>query len=160
NERRTIRNGMMGNWFSSTARYARLGLVQNSVAGHTERDVRIVQGIFSALANKGVAVLVSFISVPLTVRYLGAERYGAWVTISTAMAWVVLADFGVSNSLTNAVSEGYATGSKERAQASVAAAFWTLTGIALILGMIFFAIFPHVPWDRVFNVQSAQAKAE
>jgi len=150
----------MGNLFSSTARYARLGLVQNPGAGHTERDVRIVHGIFSALASKGVAVLVSFISVPLTVRYLGAERYGAWVTISTAMAWVVLADFGVSNSLTNAVSEGYATGSKERAQASVAAAFWTLTGIALILGMIFFAISPHVPWDRVFNVQSAQAKAE
>src|SRR5215469_5081928 len=150
----------MGNLFSSTARYARLGLVQNPGAGHTERDVRIVHGIFSALASKGVAVLVSFISVPLTVRYLGAERYGAWVTISTAMAWVVLADFGVSNSLTNAVSEGYATGSKERAQASVAAAFWALTGIALILAMIFFAISPHVPWDRVFNVQSAQAKAE
>src|SRR5215469_29564 len=123
----------MGNLFSSTARYLRLDSVQSPVAGNSGRDVRIIQGIFSALANKGIAVLVSFISVPLTVRYLGAERYGAWVTISTAMAWLALADFGLSNSLTNVVSEGYATDNKEIAQASVAAAFWTLTGIALVL---------------------------
>lgn len=150
----------MGNLLSSTVRYVRLGFVQSPVAGYLGRDVRIVQGIFSALANKGVSVLVSFISIPLTVRYLGAERYGAWITISTAIAWLVLADFGLGNSLTNAVSEGYAKDSKELTQSAVATAFWSLSGIALILGMIFFAISPHVPWDRVFNVQSAQAKAE
>jgi|SRR5215469_2455822 len=150
----------MGNLLSSTVRYVRLGLVQSSVAGYRGRDVRIVQGIFSALANKGVSVLVSFISIPLTVRYLGAERYGAWITISTAIAWLVLADFGLGNSLTNAVSEGYAKDSKELTQSAVSSAFWSLTGIALVLGMTFFAISPHVPWDRVFNVQSAQAKAE
>jgi O-antigen/teichoic acid export membrane protein len=145
---------------SSTIRYVRLAFVDRPVARHTQRDIRVVQGIFSALANKGIAVLISFISVPLTVRYLGAERYGAWVTISTAMAWLALADFGLSNSLTNVVSEGYAADNKEIAQASVAAAFWTLTGIALVLGLIFFAMWSHVPWDRVFNVQSAQTRAE
>jgi|SRR5579864_14910 len=150
----------MGSLFSSTVRYVRLGLIQRPAAGHIERDHRIVRGIFSALANKGVSVLVSFVSVPLTVRYLGAERYGAWITISTAIAWLVLADFGLSNSLTNAVSEGYAKDNKELAQSAIAAAFWSLTGLALILGLLFFAVFPYVPWDKVFNVQSAQARAE
>ena len=48
-----------------------VGQVQDRVQG---RDVRIVRGIFSGLAGRGVATLVSFISVPLTVRYLGPER--------------------------------------------------------------------------------------
>ena len=150
----------MGALLSSTIRYVRLAFIDGPVAHHSRRDLRIVQGIFSALASKGVALLVSFLSVPLTVRYLGAERYGAWVTISTAMAWMVLADFGLSSSLTNLVAQGYASDSKELPQASVAAAFWSLTGIAFILGLLFFAIWPHVPWDRVFNVQSTQARAE
>ena len=145
---------------SSSIRYMRLVLIDRPAEHQVQRDVRIIHGIVSALAGKGVAALVSFVSVPLTVRYLGAERYGAWVTISTAMAWVVLADFGLSNSLTNAVSEGYATDRKDLAQASVAAAFWSLTGIAVLLGLIFFVLWPYVPWDRVFNVQAAQARAE
>jgi O-antigen/teichoic acid export membrane protein len=134
-----------------------VGQVQDRVQG---RDVRIVRGIFSGLAGRGVATLVSFISVPLTVRYLGPERYGAWVTISTVIAWVALADFGLSNSLTNAVSEGYAKNSQDLAQSYVSAAFWSLTGIATVLALIFFCIWPSVPWDRVFNVQTAQARKE
>lgn len=150
----------MDNLLSSIVRYLRLDFVRRPVAGQVGRDVRILHGIFSALANKGVSVVVSFVSIPLTVRYLGAERYGAWITISTAIAWLVLADFGLGNSLTNAVSEGYAKDSEELSQSAVASAFWSLSAIAFLLGMIFLAVSPHVPWDRVFNVQSTQAKAE
>jgi O-antigen/teichoic acid export membrane protein len=145
----------------SSVRHVRLALGMGQTAGHEQgRDVRILQGIFSGFAGKGVAALVSFISVPLTVRYLGAERYGAWVTISTFMAWVALADFGLSSSLTNVVSEGYAKDRQDLAQSYVAAAFWSLAGIAAVLALFFFLVWPVVPWDRVFNVQSRQAREE
>jgi hypothetical protein len=32
---------------------------------------------------------MGFVSVPLTVHYLGAERYGVWLTISSLLLWVV-----------------------------------------------------------------------
>jgi len=145
----------------STVRYVRQVIGDGQVAGHAERrDLRILQGIFSGLAGRGVAAFVSFISVPLTVRYLGAERYGAWVTISTVMAWAALADLGLSNSLTNAISESYAKDRRDLAQSYVAAAFWSLAGIAAVLALIFFWLWPIVPWDRVFNVQSIQAREE
>ena len=32
---------------------------------------------FYLCRRKGVGVITSFVAVPLTVRYLGAERYGA-----------------------------------------------------------------------------------
>jgi O-antigen/teichoic acid export membrane protein len=145
----------------SAVQYVRLAFGKGQVVGDAQRRyVRIVRGIFTGLAGRAVAVVVSFISIPLTVRYLGAERYGAWVTISAAMAWIALADLGLSNSLTNAVSEGYANDRRDLAQDSVAAAFWSLVGIAVVLALAFFSLWTKVPWDRIFNVQTAQARAE
>ncbi len=43
---------------------------------------------------------------------------------------------------------------------SVAAAFWSLVGIAVVLALAFFLLWTGVPWDRVFNVETAQARAE
>lgn len=145
----------------STAQYIRLALGKGEAANHSQRRyARIVRGIFSGLAGRGVAVLVSFFSVPLTVRYLGAERYGAWVTISTAMAWIALADLGLSSSLTNAVSEGYGKENDGLSGDYVAAAFWSLIAVAAVLTALFFPVWRIVSWDRVFNVQSSQARAE
>jgi hypothetical protein len=35
--------------------------------------------------------------VPLTVRFLSGERYGAWATISSVFAFLSLTDFGQEN---------------------------------------------------------------
>lgn len=145
----------------STANYIRLALGRGPIAGDGQRRyVRIVKGMSSGLVAKGVAFVVSFFSVPLTVRYLGGERYGAWVTISTAMAWITLADFGLNSSLTNAVSEGYASNNHELAGDYVAAGFWSLAAVAVLLSILFFPLWRIVPWPRIFNVQSSQARAE
>jgi O-antigen/teichoic acid export membrane protein len=146
---------------SSAIHQMNTALKNQGGTGHAQRrDLQLVQGVLSALAGRGVAAIVSFVSVPLTVRYLGAERYGAWIIISTAIAWIALADLGLSNSLTNAVSEGYAQSREDLAQSYVAAAFWSLAGIAGLLSIAFFFIWPHVSWDRVFNVRSLQAREE
>jgi len=151
----------MNTLLPSTTRYIRLALGKGEVAGDAQRrNVSIVRGMFSGLAGRGVAMVVSFFTVPLTVRYLGAERYGAWVTISTVMAWIAIADLGLSSSLTNAVSEGYARENQDLAGDYVAAAFWSLAAVAALLSVLFFSLWRVVPWDRVFNVQSAQARAE
>jgi O-antigen/teichoic acid export membrane protein len=146
---------------SSAVHYVRLAFGKAPVVGDAQRRyVQIIRGIFTGLAGKGVAFVVSIISIPLTVKYLGPERYGAWVTISAAMAWIALADFGLNNSLTNAISEGYATDHRKLMQNYVASAFWSLAGVAALLGLIFFSLWRSVPWDRVFNVQTAQARTE
>lgn len=145
----------------STSEYIRLALGKGEVGDHSQRRYAgISRGILTGLAGRGVGILVSFFSVPLTVRYLGAERYGAWVTISTAMAWIALADLGLSNSLTNAVSEGYAKENTSLAGDYVAAGFWSLIAIAGLLTTLFFFVWPFVSWDHVFNVQSPESVAE
>lgn len=156
-----IEHSGMRSLLSSTVRYIRLAFSGAGTSNEAQRRyVRIVQAVSTGLAGRGVAVLVSFISIPLTVRYLGAERYGVWVTISTAIAWMALADFGLSSSLTNVVSEGYAKGRRDVTQDYVASAFWSLVVVMAVLSLVFFLVWPSVSWDRVFNVQSAVAREE
>jgi Na+-driven multidrug efflux pump len=77
-------------------------------------------------------MLMGFVSVPLTVGYLGAERYGVWLTISSLLIWVALTDFGLAgNALVNVLSEALGNDDREAARHYVASAFWALVTIAL-----------------------------
>lgn len=124
------------------------------------RFVAVTRGASTALGARGVALLAGFVAVPLTVRYLGPERYGAWVTIASTISWLSIADLGLGNGLTNALSEAYGRRDIELAQRHVATAFWLLAGIAASCGLFFAAISPHLDWAELLNVHSEVARAE
>jgi len=130
-------------------------------ANHSQRRyTRIIQSGMTAMANKGIALLVSIISIPLTVGYLGAERYGVWVIISSLTAWISIADLGLVNGLTNVLSEAYGNDRPDLAQKYVASAFWILSGVAIIIGCGYTLAFPWIDWSRIFNIQLHQTKTE
>lgn len=124
------------------------------------RIARVVQAVLSGLAGRFVGVVVSFVSVPLTITYLGAERYGMWVTISSLLAWLQLADLGLANSLTNAIAEANGEDRPDLARRSIATAFAVMTGIALFLGAIVAIVYPFINWAALFNVHTPAAQAE
>jgi O-antigen/teichoic acid export membrane protein len=110
---------------------------------------------------RGVAILTGFVSVPLTVSYLGAERYGMWLTISSVLVWVALMDFGLAGSaLVNVLSEAAANDDRAAARQYTASAFWALVTIALVIGVSLIAAFHLIPWRAVFRVSDAISTQE
>ena len=110
---------------------------------------------------KALTLVMGFVSVPLTVDYLGAERYGVWLTISSLMLWVALTDFGLTgNALVNVLSEAVGNDDRESARHHVASAFWALVTIALVMGVVFMAAFHSIPWRAVFRVSDATSTHE
>lgn len=65
-----------------------------------------------------------FISVPLTLRYLGTERYGLWMTISSVIAVLGFSDLGLNNGLLNGISQANGTNDRELARRYVSSAFF------------------------------------
>ncbi len=124
------------------------------------RYVRILQSALTALAGRGIGFFVSIISVPLTISYLGTERYGVWITISTMLAWLAIADLGLGNGLTNTLSEAYGTNRRDNAQSYVATAIWMLIGVTVLLATIGALVWPWIDWITLFNVRSTEARAE
>jgi O-antigen/teichoic acid export membrane protein len=129
-------------------------------SGGQRRHIKLFQALVTALAGKGVALIVSIIAVPLTIGYLGAERYGLWMTISTMLTWLTISDLGLSSSLTNAVSEAYAHEDQDAARRYVTTALGLLSVVVFVFGVALVVVLPLVDWARLLNVSDPVAQAE
>ena len=118
-----------------------------------KRNRSIVTAGLSALLSKSVTLLVSAATVPITVRYLGAEGYGLWITISSAATMFFVLDIGIASTLTNLISEAYAENDKEKAATYFATAFWLIVGISALLGIAGWVLWQYIPWISIFHVQ-------
>lgn len=112
----------------------------------------MLHGGASNFAGRGVALLVSAVTLPLTVRYLGKLEYGVWVTISTTVVMLSVLDLGIANTLTNFISSAYARDDKESAQGYFATAFWLTCGVALVLAGVAAVLFHVLNWGSLLGL--------
>src|ERR1700730_2419490 len=117
---------------------ARLGraLTKSSSNRGFERYRRVGITASSSFIAKALNILISFLSVPLTIHYLGSERYGVWLSISSLLTWMALTDFGLSgNALVNVLAESSGKDDFEAARQYASSAFWVLTSISIVSGL-------------------------
>lgn len=125
-----------------------------------ERYRRIALTTITSIAAKGIALLTTLISIPLTVNYLGTERFGLWMTISSMIAALIFADFGIGNGLLNAISEAHGKNDEDLARKYVSSGFIVLAATGGAVLLVFALMYPFIPWGTVFNVSSEQAARE
>lgn len=140
----------------------RLGPVGMATAEERSKDRyrRIGVSAAASATAKGVSLLTTFITVPLTLNYLGVERYGLWVAMSSTIAMLAFADLGIGNGLINAVAEANGKDDKELARRYVSSAFFVLLGIALVLSIGFAMVLPRISWEWLLNLSDPGAIAE
>ncbi len=113
---------------------------------------RLLHGALSAFAGKGTALLVSLITLPITIRYLGPVKYGIWATISTTVLMLGVLDLGIASTLTNYIAKANATEDREMARDYYATAFFISVGIAVMLAVLGYGIWVKVAWGQLFRV--------
>jgi O-antigen/teichoic acid export membrane protein len=136
---------------------------QSSLEDHergAERNRRALLTGSTATLARVVQVGTSLITVPLTLKYLGNERFGLWMTISSVLAMAAFADFGVGNGVLNTVAKAFGKDDMEGVRKAVASGFAVLNTIALLLLLSFFSVYRFVNWAHFFRVYSPQARAE
>ena len=114
----------------------------------------------AAFGGRGTTTLLSLVAVPLTLNYLGPERYGLWLTISSVIALLSFTDLGIGNGLLNAVTLAMAQGDAGKARRQVSSAAILLTALAAALALLMAATFPFVPWASVLAVSGRDAASE
>jgi O-antigen/teichoic acid export membrane protein len=125
-----------------------------------ERHRRVALTAAAAAMAKVLSVGSALISVPLTLHYLGAERFGMWMTISSFIAMLAFADFGIANGVLSMVADAHGRDDHAGIRRAVASGFFLLMGIGVAVLSLFAVVYPVVPWAAVFNVTSAPAAAE
>jgi O-antigen/teichoic acid export membrane protein len=124
------------------------------------RHRRLLKAVSSGAAAKLLTGAVSLFTLPLAVRYLGAQRYGVWATITTTAVWINLLDLGIANTLTNEISRAYALNDKESARRYFTNALLVTSLAAASVGLLFACLVRHVNWIKVFNVGKSVSAAE
>jgi O-antigen/teichoic acid export membrane protein len=105
-------------------------------------------------------VVTSLVSVPLAYSYLGPERYGLWIVLTSIISFMGIADLGIGNGLMNGVSDAYGKEDRDLAREYVASAFFLMLGLSALFAVAGAASYPFVPWLRVFNVKSGEVAAQ
>ena len=119
----------------------------------------IFSGSFWGVAQSGIRMAIAVFSVPLTVGYLGRERYGLWMTALAMLSFVSFLDMGLMPTLLNRMSGAHARGDVQ--------AFRTYGGCGILVGAVicasgvllsFGALF--IPWADLLNVVDPVARRE
>jgi O-antigen/teichoic acid export membrane protein len=121
---------------------------------------RILEGALTLGLARATGAAASFIAVPLTLSYLGPERYGAWLAIVSLLAWASLTDFGLANGFANALTQAAARNDAALLRTHLANGFLVLSALAGLAGGAIFLIGPKIPWAALFGLTSPRAAAE
>jgi O-antigen/teichoic acid export membrane protein len=126
-----------------------------------ERGKHIKLTVFTGLVARASSMLMTIVSVPLTLNYLGPERFGLWMTVTSVVSMLAFADFGIGSGLLTVVAEASGRDDQVAIRRYITSAFAILVLIAtLILAVFFLFIYPAVDWPHVFNVHSPSARAD
>jgi O-antigen/teichoic acid export membrane protein len=120
------------------------------------------RALWSGAAAKVVNIGVQVVSMSMTVRYLGKERYGVWTTITTIAAWLTLANFGLGQGLTTRLSGLGADeeDGREKARRSICSTLVMSASIATVFLPFCLLAAWLVPWTTIFKLSSPMAIAE
>lgn len=76
---------------------------------------------------------LSYISIPLFLKYLGEKDYGLWMVIFSTISWIFMFDLGIGNGLRNKLTQCLVEGNLLDAKKYITTGYIILSFIALII---------------------------
>lgn len=113
-------------------------------------------GVFSKLFS----VVTTLITIPLTLRYLGDERFGLWMAISSVIAMLSFADLGIGNGLLNVVSSASGKDNHHLIKKYISSASIVLCVIATTILLTFGLLYSRIDWQSLFHLTTPLAIEE
>lgn len=105
-------------------------------------------------------MLPAIASVPLTITYLGDERFGLWMTIASFSGLLTFADLGLGTGILNTVARANALDDKVVIRRCVCTATYMLVGVATLILLALAGTWPFISWSEMLNAKTALAVAE
>jgi O-antigen/teichoic acid export membrane protein len=125
-----------------------------------ERRRRVLLSALAAAGAKMISLLALMLTVPMTLGYLGVERYGLWMAMTGLLAVVGFADLGLGFGLVNSLARAEGLGDSRYARRAVSSAFFMLAAVAAALSLVLLLGWHALPWGHFFNARSAATGAE
>jgi O-antigen/teichoic acid export membrane protein len=126
----------------------------------SERYRRALLTMVVNLAARVLGLVVMVASISWTVPYLGAERFGAWMTIASFAAMLSFLDLGVGNALTNRVAHAASASKSSELQECVSGGLGLLALISFVLAALAMLGAVFLPWVLLMKLSSNELGQE
>ena len=125
-----------------------------------ERMRRILLSALASALARGLSVVSAIVSIPLTLHYLGPERFGIWMVISSFAILFSFADLGIGNGIVTAVASANGSGNRGAMRPIISSGYFLLMAIAALIMILLASSYRFFAWSSVFNVHTELAKSE
>lgn len=112
------------------------------------RSKRLGINISMSIILQILSMFISFISLPISLKFVNVSQYGIWLTISSIIMWISYFDLGIGTGLKNMLADALATDDKSLAKRYVSTAYIYLTAIMVVLGLIFYFLSSKIGWNH------------
>ncbi|RZI59745.1 MAG: hypothetical protein EOP94_02605 [Zymomonas sp.] len=103
------------------------------------RAGRVRLAFLTSAGSKALGLLVQFLAVPLAVRSLGAERFGIYTMLVSALVWIDLGRLGIGPGLTRELALAWNRGQQRREQMLFSNAIFFLVAVAGLMTILLLA---------------------
>lgn len=104
-------------------------------------------------AARAVSLIVAVVVLPMLVDALTPEIYGSWAAITSALALMSFADFGIGRSLVNPLSAAIADGDHRTSRILISTNVLLSTGIGLTVMVVGTLILLLAPWGEFLSLK-------
>lgn len=101
--------------------------------------------------SRPLSMVISVLYTPLLLRYLGDEKYGIWVTLSSIINWILVFDIGIGNGLRNVLTVKYKQQKHDDIQGAVSSAYFMLGGVVMFLFLTALCVSLFINWNNIFK---------
>ena len=119
-----------------------------------KRTKNYLNQVKGAFLYRGVGTLLSLLTLPLVLNYLGTEKFGVWSTLVTIVSWVVFFDLGLGNGLRNKLAESLAINDNRAAAAYISSGYMLIGIMSASLLIIAILVSPILNWQLIFNTNA------
>ncbi|OWW27016.1 hypothetical protein B4Q04_04885 [Zobellia sp. OII3] len=119
------------------------------------RSAKAKKNIFFTILIKGLGILIGFLYFPLSLDYLGAVKFGIYLTLLSVIDWFLNFDIGIGLGLRNKFGEAVAKNDDEKAVAYVSTAYFALAMIIVFVVAVLLIINFAFPWTDWLSVESS-----
>lgn len=138
-------------------RYLRLGAFDGSTEdGRTAERYRLASwAIVANVVSKAFAMAVIVLGVSLTIPYLGAQRFGIWMTVTSFAGMLAFLGFGVGSALTNHVANHSTRADSRLLCRAISGGLGLLVLIGFAAGVTLTMLAAWLPWEKIVKVDDA-----
>lgn len=118
------------------------------------RNIRLKWSIGFNLGLRLISILITFISVPLLLSYLGKEKYGIWLTIFSFVGWLSMFELGLGQGLRLKLTEAFSKKRSHEVQSYISTFYIFFIAVGCAVIGLFLLININIHWHEVLGIEN------